>query len=175
MKSYIRSPFLIPNDSEVLRWKSICDQNSNKKSAAHVYYSAADEALVLHGELDFSGNSGFFLFKRLSPPWDPAPEFAGVWLQVFIEETLQSLWQVLIETTISQGHYAFQADITGPFNQWFDIYLPFSNFLAVRRGQVLENLAQPNPEQISSFALKTICRKSGSFRIFIRFIGGYVK
>jgi hypothetical protein len=173
MKHFIRSPFLIPNENEVLRWKIICDNNSGKKSSGHTYYSEADEALVLHGNISVSNNAGFILFKRHSPPWDPSPEFIGVWLQVFFEENKLNDWQLLIETTASQGHYAFQADINSVPGKWCDIFLPFEGFLPVRRGQILENLPCPDPEKISSFALKTTCRQNESFRFFIRFVGGY--
>jgi monofunctional biosynthetic peptidoglycan transglycosylase len=79
-------------------------------------------------------------------------------------------FRLKIDASFDGVSYQFQ--IEPPAGRWAEIYAPFTDFIPVYRGRVVEDHPPLDPSRIATFGL-IISRQEGPFRIDIESVKAY--
>jgi monofunctional biosynthetic peptidoglycan transglycosylase len=130
--------------------------------------SAAEGYATFQGTVSFENNGGFSSVRSQAVVHDLSA-FDGLVLRVRGDG---KRYGFRLKTDASFDGVSYQFEIQPPAGEWTEIPAPFTDFIPVYRGRVVEDHPPLDPSRIATFGL-LISRQEGPFRIDIESVGGY--
>jgi hypothetical protein len=130
--------------------------------------SAADGYATFRGTVSFENNGGFSSVRSQAVVHDLSA-FEGLILRVRGDG---KRYGFRLKTDTSFDGVSYQFQIEPPAGEWAEISAPFTDFIPVYRGQVVEDHPPLDSSRIATFGL-IISRQEGPFRIDIESVKAY--
>ena len=147
-------------------WPHINDGVMGGISSGEMY--AADGYATFRGTVSFDNNGGFSSVRSQAVVHDLSA-FEGLILRVRGDGKRYG-FRLKIDASFDGVSYQFQ--IEPPAGKWVEISAPFTDFIPVYRGRVVEDHPPLDPSRIATFGL-IISRQEGPFRIDIESVKAY--
>ena len=150
-----------------LDWQFIGDPVMGGHSSGAVDPVDAETSLF-HGDVSLANGGGFASVKAdISVDLD---EFSGLWLHVCGDG---QRYKVGLRMTSDRNAPVYQQAFATRANEWQQIALPFSGFVATLRGKNLPHAPALSPSRIASLSLFISERQAGPFALYLRNIDAY--
>ena len=130
--------------------------------------SAGDGYATFQGTVSFDNNGGFSSVRSPAVVHDLSA-FEGLVLRVRGDG---KRYGFRLKTDASFDGVSYQVQIEPPAGEWAEISAPFTDFIPVYRGRVVQDHPQLDPSRIATFGL-IISRQEGRFRIDIESVRAY--
>ncbi|MEJ2583392.1 MAG: CIA30 family protein, partial [Acidobacteriota bacterium] len=130
--------------------------------------SAADGYATFQGTVSFENNGGFSSVRSRAAVHDLSA-FEGLVLRVRGDG---KRYGFRLKTDASFDGVSYQVLIEPPAGEWTEVPAPFTDFVPVYRGRVVQDHPPLDPSRIATFGL-IISRQEGPFRIDIETVSAY--
>jgi monofunctional biosynthetic peptidoglycan transglycosylase len=147
-------------------WPHINDGVMGGISSGEMF--AADGYATFQGTVSFENNGGFSSIRSQAVVHDLLA-FEGLVLRVRGDG---KRYGFRLKTDGSFDGVSYQFQIEPPAGEWAEISAPFTDFIPVYRGRVVEDHPPLDPSRIATFGL-IISRQKGPFRIDIESVKAY--
>lgn len=168
----IRMVATFPDPASVRAWRPIDDRVMGGQSRSSATWSSSEAALVFSGQLSLDQGGGFASLRADIDSLDLSGT-RGLRLLVRGDGrdyriNLRDRWLAQVADDGTQFRATFRAD-----SHWETRLLPWTEFVATRRGRTLPEARSPRIDALVSIGWMTAFREPGPFRLEVRRIEAY--
>lgn len=156
------------NAAEKEDWRIINDNVMGGISQSEVVFSDAGTA-IFQGTVSLENNGGF-ASTRTKPRSYNLAGYTGLIVRI---QGDGKNYQLRVRTDNRFGGISYRHHFTTQPDTWVNIRVPFSEFVPVFRGRILEDVSAVSPEQIQQIGFLIADKQAGKFRLEIDWIKAY--
>jgi len=160
--------FDFKNSDKMDEWRIINDGVMGGLSNSEIVYSDSNTA-VFQGIVSLENNGGF-ASTRTRPRLYNLDKYDGILLRIKGDG---KKYQFQIQTNDRFDGVSYQYQFATEVNTWIVISVPFSEFVPVFRGRILDNVMPISPKQIQQIGFLISDKQAGKFRLEIEWIKAY--
>ena len=153
---------------EGIQWETVNDVVMGGKSLSTMKITK-DKTAVFQGTVSLK-NYGGFASVRTTPHDFGLQGYDGLLIRVKGDG---KQYRIRVKTDDNYEGIAYQSVFATKENTWMNIKMPFSKFIPVFRGSIVQNVPVLNPSSVRRIGFMIAEKQDGDFKLEIAWVKGY--